>query len=88
MGDRGLTRWRRCAGARAGTAKLGANAPASPERRSIRTEDYQTASDRFRGILRGGLGGEERAEPTRVGEHAPQTASADRGMDRKLDDAV
>ena len=40
-------------------------------------------ADRFRGVVRGGLGGEELAERTRVREQAPQTARVQRAADRK-----
>jgi len=43
------------------------------------------AADRFRGVVRWRAGGEERAERTRVREHAPQTAVRQRAPDRKRD---
>jgi len=45
------------------------------------------AADRFRGVVRWRVGGEEPAERTRVREQAPQTASRHRAVHRKRDAA-
>ena len=42
-------------------------------------------ADRFRGVVRGGLGGEELAERTHVREQAPQPARPHRAADRGRD---
>jgi len=76
---------RRAVARRAGI--LDTKVDTEPDQARNRLEPRTEMADRFRGVVRGGLGGEELAERTHVREQAPQPASRQRAADRKRDAA-